>query len=283
MYAIVRRIRSVDRPKRLGMLLALAFVAFCAVCLQPKIPLGARYHVFADQRTMVGIPRALNVLSNAIFLIVGVWGLKFLSASRSRSAFLEKKERLPYVLFFTGVAFTGIGSAYYHLAPVDSRLPWDLLPMTLCFMSILAATTAERISVRAGLYLLPALITFGMASVLFWQFGELRGQGDYRFYLFAQYFPAIAIAAMIILFQPRYTLTRDLFVGFVFYVLAKIVELLDAQIYGLDRIVSGHALKHLCAGVACYWVLRMLMLRRATELPQLSSNAPEYASYGNSS
>jgi hypothetical protein len=259
------------------MLLGLTVVAFGAVCLQPKIPLGANYHVFADQRTIAGIPRALDVLSNALFLIVGVWGLKFLLEPGSRSSFLEKRERLPYVLFFAGVAFTGIGSAYYHLAPSDSRLPWDLLPMTLSFMSLLGATIVERVSPQVELSLLPALVVLGIASVLVWQFGEMRGQGDYRFYLFAQFFPAIAIATVIILFPPRYTHTRDLFVGFVLYVLAKIVEFLDPQIYGLDRIVSGHTLKHLSAGVACYWVLRMLMLRRPTQKLDLSNGALEFA------
>src|ERR1700675_4653056 len=133
MYAILRRVRSIDRQKRLGILLGFVAVASIALCLQPKIPLGADYHVFADQRTIAGIPRALDVLSNALFLIVGDWGLKFLFGLESRSSFLEKQERPPYVLFFVGVALTGIGSAYYHLAPSDSRLPWDLLPMTLSF------------------------------------------------------------------------------------------------------------------------------------------------------
>jgi len=276
MQAIVRRLRRIDREKRLAIVIGLAVVACSWLCLHAKIPLSVGYHEFADQRTLLGIPRAFDVLSNAIFLVIGLWGLKFLLGPGSRSSFLRAWERLPYMIFFGGVALTGIGSAYYHLAPSDSRLPWDLLPMTLAFMSLLAATIAERISVRSGLVLLPVLVFLGIASVEVWQSGELQGAGDYRFYLFTQYFPQVAIAAMIALFPPRYTHTRDLFIGFAFYALAKLLEFSDHHIFGLGQIVSGHSLKHLSAGVACGWILRMVILRRAARLPDAATMQSEY-------
>jgi len=275
MHSIVRRLRSLRRSNRLVILITLTLASFAGLFFQRKVVLGIGYHAFADQRTFAGIPRALDVLSNAIFVIVGAAALKFLCESQSSSRFLEKQERLPYILFFSGVVLTGFGSAYYHLAPGDSRLPWDLLPMTLSFMSLLTATIVERIGIRTGLSLLPALLVFGLASVEFWQYGEWRGQGDYRFYLFTQYFPVVAIAAMIILFPPRYTHTGNLFLAFVFYSLAKILELFDHQIYAVGRIVSGHTLKHLSAGVACYWVLRLLKLRRPTQLSELGHHTLE--------
>ena len=42
---------------------------------------------------------------------------------------------------------------------------------------------------------------------------------------------------------------------------AKVTEVLDARIYALGGIVSGHTLKHLIAALAVYWLLRMLRLR----------------------
>jgi hypothetical protein len=46
------------------------------------------------------------------------------------------------------------------------------------------------------------------------------------------------------------------------YVLAKIFETADRQIFSLDRhTTSGHTLKHLAAGAAGVWVLRMLKKR----------------------
>jgi hypothetical protein len=39
---------------------------------------------------------------------------------------------------------------------------------------------------------------------------------------------------------------------------------LDARIYGLGELVSGHTLKHLIAALAVWWLLRMLQLRSAS-------------------
>ena len=63
------------------------------------------------------------------------------------------------------VALLGFGSAYYHLAPDTDRLMWDRLPMAVAITALLAATLAERVSVRSGLQLLPLLITLGAGSI----------------------------------------------------------------------------------------------------------------------
>ena len=42
------------------------------------IPQWPEYRQFADDRTMLGIPNALNVLSNLPFLLIGVSGAVFL-------------------------------------------------------------------------------------------------------------------------------------------------------------------------------------------------------------
>jgi hypothetical protein len=55
--------------------------------------------------------------------------------------------------------------------------------------------------------------------------------------------------------------------------------MVDKPIYSLGMIVSGHTLKHLTAGLACYWIVRMLKLRTSfdTSLPQrpISSTSAE--------
>jgi hypothetical protein len=48
-----------------------------------------------------------------------------------------------------------------------------------------------------------------------------------------------------------------------FYVLAKVLELLDRPIFELGHVVSGHTLKHLAAAGAGYWILRMLLKRQS--------------------
>lgn len=278
MLSIVRRLRLLNRRTRFWIVVGTTAVFFGGLCFAPRMPLGPRYHEFADQRTILAIPRCFDVASNALFLVVGVWGMARLIQLRDSVSFLERQGRIPYMVFFAGVALTGIGSTYYHLAPGNSRLLWDLLPMTFCFMSMVAATVVERISVKAGMALLLPLIAFGIASVVFWYLGELQGRGDLRFYLFVQFFSMLAIAVIILLFPARYTRTQDLFAAFIFYVFAKIFELLDQQIYRLTGIVSGHTLKHLTAGLACYWILRMVTLRCAAEDFHLLRDAPRPAS-----
>jgi hypothetical protein len=194
---------------------------------------------------------------------VGFWGVSWLLRKSSRSAFVVQQEQIPYLVFFAGVALTGLGSFWYHLSPDNARLPWDLLPMTCSFMSMLAAVIMERISVKAGLRMLLPMLGLGIASVAYWYVTERQGHGDYRFYLFVQFFPPILIATVIALFPPRYSGTRYLVAAFIFFVLAKLFELFDKQIYSLTRTVSGHSLKHATAGVACYWILRMLQKRHA--------------------
>jgi hypothetical protein len=56
---------------------------------------------------------------------------------------------------FVGLQLTAFGSSYYHLSPNNSRLVWDRLPMTIAFMSMVAAIIAERISLRIGLCCYP--------------------------------------------------------------------------------------------------------------------------------
>ena len=67
----------------------------------------------------------------------------------------------------------------------------------------------------------------------------------------------------LVLFPARYTRSSDLAIVATFYVLAKLLETFDAQIYALGHVISGHTLKHLAASLSGYWILRMLRLRRA--------------------
>jgi hypothetical protein len=46
------------------------------------------------------------------------------------------------------------------------------------------------------------------------------------------------------------------------YVLAKLLEHLDGQVYSALGLVSGHTLKHLAASLGALWILLLLMQRR---------------------
>lgn len=230
------------------------------------------YNHFADTRSFLGIPYFLDVISNLPYLIVGLAGLDYLRRTddtRFESAFADSSEGWHYRVFFTGVALISLGSAYYHLAPSDNRLVWDRLPMTITFMSWLAATVGERVDRAAGLRLLPALVGVGIYSIVDWHLTELRGSGDLRAYIDVQYLSLLAIPLLSVLFPSRYTRSKTVFVVFVVYLAAKLFELLDAPIYAVGHIVSGHTLKHLSAAVGAYLILGMIRNRTSTTQPSM--------------
>lgn len=76
-----------------------------------------------------------------------------------------------------------------------------------------------------------------------------------------QYFPMVAIPLIMLLFPSRYTRTGDLVTAGVLYAAAKGFEVLDAHVFALGQVVSGHTLKHLTAAMATYMILRMLRKR----------------------
>lgn len=251
---------------RATLVVAVSLISVCCLWLVPPVPLGPRYHIFADNRTQLGIPNCMNVLSNIPFMLVGLWGVLWLFGRSSASAFQTRLEKAVYLIFFLGVAFTGVGSFWYHLNPNNQRLPFDLLPMTFAFMAMLTSIAIERIGIRFGRTLLIPLLLLGASSVGYWYVTEARGHGDYRFYLFVQFFPPLLIGLMIVLFPPSYTGMKYLVIAFLLFVLAKFLELFDGEIYRAVHIVSGHALKHITAGVACYVILLMLERRHATRV-----------------
>jgi hypothetical protein len=98
--------------------------------------------------------------------------------------------------------------------------------------------------------------------VLYWHWTESMGAGDLRPYLIAQFLPLLALPCLLVGFPARYTGTGDLVACLACYVLAKLLESFDGQVYTQAGIVSGHTLKHLVAGLGAWFVLHMLQHRR---------------------
>jgi disulfide bond formation protein DsbB len=251
-------------PRRAGIwpFLVLALAIGTAAFLAPRSDLPLSYHNFADQRPWLGIPNFGAVASNALFFLAGLCGLIFLSRKTSPKQFLDGRERWPYVFFFLGLLLTAFGSTYYHLAPDNARLVWDRLPMTIAFMALVAALIGERVNVTLGLGLLPLLTATGVGSVMAWRLTVLQGAADLRFYAAVQLY-AVCALLLALLLPPRYTRGGDLAMVAGLYVLAKISETADRQIFSFGHLVSGHTLKHLAAGSAGFWILGMLLKRQA--------------------
>ena len=249
----------ISRSKAPLFLLALAVVLAIIAVLLPAIPQPLAYHNFADRRSFLGIPNFGDVISNIPFALVGLCGLIFLRKPRPGKV-NDPRERWLYLIMFAGLILTAFGSAYYHLAPGNARLVWDRIPIMMVFMALLAEVIAERVSVRAGLSLFPLLEAAGIGSVLVWHAGELHGHGDLRFYAAVQVY-AILVLLLLLLFPAKYTRGSDFAVVVGFYILAKILEESDRQVFAVGHLVSGHTLKHLAAATAGYWILRMLQKR----------------------
>lgn len=118
---------------RVVLLTGLAALSILVVLLMPPVSQSPEYHRFADQRTIFGIPNFWNVVSNAPFLLVAMWGF------RRPGKFVQAWERRAHLILLAGLAAVAFGSSYYHAHPDDATLFWDRLPMAVvlwrCFLS----------------------------------------------------------------------------------------------------------------------------------------------------
>jgi hypothetical protein len=266
-----------------GTLLRLLIVAAPGVAgaayLYAGPPLAQRlsYHNFADQRTLLGIPHCLNVVSNLPFLVIGVLGLRFVlrrDVIGPDRPFLTEAERWPYAVLFLGVGLTAFGSSYYHLDPTNDRLFWDRLPMAVAFMGLFDAVIGERVGVAVGRRLLLPLVAVGLGSAVYWHWTEQHGRGDLRPYYLMQFYPGLAIPLLVLFFPPRYTRTVRLFEALGWYVLAKVLEHPgDRHVFDLGNAISGHTLKHLTAACGTWALLQMVQERRPVP-PSLPAPLP---------
>ena len=239
---------------KLWLLGLLTFAAILIVFTLKPISQNIAFHDFADHRSFWGIPNFGNVMSNIPFLLIGTLGLSLLKkATRS-------KEMIPiYGVLFTGIILTGLGSAYYHYNPNNDSLIYDRIPMTIVFMSFLSATVAELIDVKLGTRLLLPLVILGASSVLWWHYTESLGRGDLRLYGLVQYYPMVFIPLILLLFRSPTSnkgMTSLIWVV-VWYVIAKLFEKFDREIYSTLRFISGHSLKHLAAAVSTWYLVKL--------------------------
>ncbi|MBI2787237.1 MAG: ceramidase domain-containing protein [Elusimicrobia bacterium] len=229
------------RHGALGVIAAAAVVAtfFHAPILQDQA-----YHAFADARSWLGLPNFFDVMSNVLFLVVGLYGLRR-TVSTNRPA---------YTTLCVGVLLVSLGSAYYHRSPSDATLLWDRLPMTVAFMGLFAMLLEERVTTFKTL---PVLVALGIASALYW-----RETGDLRAYILVQFLPLVLMPLILFLFPRKFLDGRLLMVAVAFYVLAKVLETYDRQVFS-SFVLSGHTLKHLSAGVASFFVIAAVPATRS--------------------
>jgi hypothetical protein len=129
--------------------------------------------------------------------------------------------------------------------------------MTIGFMGLFVALLGEYVSESLGKALLIPALMVGFASVLYWQQFD-----DLRFYLYVQMVPLLLIPIVMLLFRATYSHQWLLVLALGFYVLAKVAESFDQQLFALSaQTVSGHSVKHILAALGCFALVAMVAMR----------------------
>lgn len=242
MQLVLIRLRGTPLVLRTLVLLAVVVAVVLAVATRPPVFQDHDYLDHADQRTLLGLPNALDVLSNLPFLLAGWLGFR-------RSAALRGPQRTAARVAFAAIALVALGSSYYHLEPGPARLLVDRLPISLAFAAIFAWVLGDRLGPRFTTVALVPLLLLSLFTLRIW-YGSGALDGDLRPYGLVQALPLVALPLLIALF-PGELDDRPLALALLLYGLAKLCELLDAPIFALGEVVSGHTLKHLLAAAAC--------------------------------
>ena len=203
------------------------------------------YFNFSDQRIIWGIPYFGDVLSNLVFVIAGIIGLRLISKNLDQEPFFTK---LLFKMFSLGLVGVGVGSSYFHWDPTPATLFWDRLPMAWCFGTILTLVLMDRAKSSNGAPVLWAtILILSLSSVFLID----MGLNDLRPYFIVQFGSLLMILMLISFYKGHYLIpSRTLFLMLVLYALAKIFETYDKQIHQQLLFLSGHNLKHIAAAFA---------------------------------
>ncbi|REG90754.1 ceramidase domain-containing protein [Flavobacterium aquicola] len=220
---------------------SIAIIAVVVVLFIQPISQNQGYHNFADKVNLFCVTNFWNVISNLPFVIIGFMGLW--KTSKSFQGYALKNN---FLFFFVGIFFTGFGSAWYHYNPNDATLVWDRLPMTISFMSFLSIIIGEFVDSDFGKKALPWFLSIGILSVVYWIIFH-----DLRFYLLIQFLPILLIIVILLLSKNNPASKKYFWLILLAYVLAKVLESFDIQIYKkTNELLSGHTLKHFAAAIA---------------------------------
>jgi hypothetical protein len=240
-----------DRRAVAGWVVALAVVgAAAAVVVLGPITRGPGFHVYADQRTWIGIPHAGDVLSNLAFLLVAAW-LRPAATTGVPGA----------IAVCSGVAAIGLGSAAYHVAPSDALLVLDWLPIAITVMLVVAVVVRDRLGDAYGLLAFAAGPIAAVAAVGYWYLtGGTGAGGDMAPYVAVQML-GVGLPPVLATVAPGRVAAGWLVAAVGAFAIARAFAARDAAM--LDAIgISGHSLKHIAAAGAAALALRALVRPR---------------------
>jgi hypothetical protein len=257
---------SLSHQSKISILLGISLVAIVAVFFIEPIAQDPQYHQFADQRTFWLIPNTRDVVTNLFFALAGLLGLYCLCVRKS--LLIVEPAFKAYATFFIALIALAAGSVWYHWSPNNMSLVWDRLPMAIAFMSFFTIILAERLSLPLAKLMFPILLAAGIASVAYWHYSEVAGNGDLRPYALVQFLPLLLVPLILLMFPSRFTRGSDIWWFLACYLVAKVFESLDQQIFDWLGLFSGHSLKHIAASLGS--LVFLYHLRHRIEAPRSS-------------
>ncbi len=236
-----------------SLIVSLVFISFISLFFLEPISQDLAYHDFADNRTIFGINNFLDIVSSLPFLFVGMLGLYTICQNWGINYSWS------WLFLFLSVFCVAFGSSYYHFNPENKTLTWDRLPMAIGFMALFVITISDYINYKLEKWLLLPMCIVGIISVLYWHITD-----DLRIYVWVQFVSMALILIIIFIYKPTHLQTKFLLSAFLFYMLSKIAEYFDKQIFELlGHSLSGHTIKHLLAAIATFYFYVLLKRRVA--------------------
>ena len=199
--------------------------------LSNKISLLPEYHNFADKRTFLEIPNAMDVLSNIVILIPALYLLQ------------RKQKTKESNLLILHIILLSVASSYYHFNPSDETILGDFLMIAATSMIVLIIIS----DTEYGLL----LYSYAIFSILYWKY-----TGDLRFYILI----LIGVPLYIVIkYYKDINLRNYVYIIIIATILLRLSEHNDHFIYKLtNKQMSGHTLKHIFAGIGIWYMIQLL-------------------------
>jgi hypothetical protein len=232
--------------------LAALFVFIIMALFYGPISQPQEYHDFADDREILGVPNALDVMSNLAIIYPGVVGLAFIHESRNRSQVSEDEISIQITLF-SGMILTFAGSVWFHLDPTDSTMLWDRLGMSVVIGSCISLLIHDMWDRNLAAKIHLPIIIASIVSVLWWPVFD-----DLRVYFIVKHHPFILFPIFLLCGRRIYDKVSGYYWGLSMFLLATIFEFADQQIFEITGIISGHTLKHIAAGIGLWFLMVMI-------------------------
>ncbi len=253
-------IEQLGRRCALVMLASMTLAVAMGLLAWGPVELTASAHLYADERTWLGMPSAANVWVNAAMLAAAAWGWQ-----ATRASHWPPQLRTPWQLFQACAVVSAAAAALYHARPQDALYVLTHVTTASGFVMLTLGLLAERVHSRFGSARICGLVLFGISLIggAVWLAGSQGGHIDMRPLLMLEIIPVLVIPAGALSLPGRWTDVSDWVVVLTLYALAKLFETGDALVLEASGWISGHTVMHLALASAVAWMAYCAALARA--------------------